>query len=343
MATKAKMIEVVEIPDDDHIPISVPGEPKKQPEIGANKEDAISVESYCQSMENRDFALAIMSSIFPKSSRKPKKRIFIDLSREIEQTPDDDIQVLDSFPLQNRNSRRRRSGNFNFELGESSNTQSGSVFVCEICVEEKFSSESFSINGCTHSFCSECICKYIGSKLQDNITQIGCPVSGCLGLLEPEDCRLILPREVFDRWGKALCEAVILDSQKFYCPYKDCSAMLINDGGIAIALSNCQYCERYFCAQCNVPWHMGMDCRGFQSLNKDEREAEDIMLMHLAKNNKWIRCPKCRFYVEKSSGCSFIRCRYCLFLDLIHPGIAFESLISSFSHYNYLHYCVVYM
>lgn len=119
--------------------------------------------------------------------------------------------------------------------------------------------------------------------------------------------------------------------------------MLINDGGIAIALSNCQYCERYFCAQCNVPWHMGMDCRGFQSLNKDEREAEDIMLMHLAKNNKWIRCPKCRFYVEKSSGCSFIRCRYCLFLDLIHPGIAFESLISSFSHYNYLHYCVVYM
>ncbi|KAL8093819.1 E3 ubiquitin-protein ligase RSL1-like [Apium graveolens] len=310
MATHAKPIEIVEIPDDDddHIPVSVPGDPSKKPAVGGNKDDAIPVESYCQSMENRDFALAIMSSIFPKSSRNPKKRVFIDLSREIEDTPDDDIQVLDSFTIKNGNSRRKRALNSNFELGESSNAQSGS-FVCEICIDEKLFRESFSINGCTHSYCSDCICKYIVGKLQDNITQICCPVSGCLGLLEPEDCRAILPREVFDRWGKALCEAVILDSHKFYCPYKDCSAMLINDGGMPFALSNCQYCERYFCAQCNVPWHLGMDCREFQNLSQDERGAEDVMLMQLAKNNKWIRCPRCRFYVEKSSGCLFIRCR----------------------------------
>uniref|UniRef100_A0A166C1F4 RBR-type E3 ubiquitin transferase n=1 Tax=Daucus carota subsp. sativus TaxID=79200 RepID=A0A166C1F4_DAUCS len=308
MTTQANPAEIVEIPDDDHLPISVPADPAKKPAVGAHKDDAIPVESYYQSMENRDFALAIMSSIFPKSSRNVKKRVFIDLSREIDDGDDDDVMVLDSFP-----SRRRKRGvgitkNPNFEHGESSNRQSG-VFVCEICVDEKNFSEKFAISGCDHSYCSDCVCKYIASKLGDNIPQITCPVSGCLGLLEPEDCRLILPPEVFDRWGKALCEAVILDSQKLYCPYKDCSAMLVNDGGMAIALSNCQYCERYFCAQCNVPWHLGMECREFQSLNKDEREAEDIMLMQLAKNNKWIRCPKCRFYVEKSYGCLFIRCR----------------------------------
>lgn len=307
MGTKGKSVEIVEIldDDDDYISITIPGNQIKQAASGANKEEAISVESYCQTMKNSD----------------SKKRVFSDLFHEIQENPDQEVQVLDSFSFHNRNPRSRITINSIFELGESSDTRSGSLSVCEICVNEKLPSEFFSINGCSHSYCTDCIRKYIASKLLDNITQITCPVLGCLGLLEPEDCRLILPREVFDRWGKALCEAVILDSQKFYCPYRDCSAMLINDDGEMVALSNCQYCERDFCVQCNVPWHLGMDCKEFQSLNENEREAEDIMLMQLAKNCRWYRCPNCRFYIEKFAGCSYVKCRYCLLLDTSHSGI----------------------
>lgn len=281
---------------------------------GTSKINAISVENYCKSMENRDFALAIMASLFPKSSkRRPKRKSFIDLSREIEEYPDhgvnnNDVQILDSFPFKNRKPFLQQTGISNFEPGQSSNSQAN-PFMCEICAELKPSKESFPIKGCTHSYCSDCIHKYVASKLQDNITQIQCPVSGCAGLLEPEHCRSILPPQVFDRWGDALCEAVILSAHKFYCPYKDCSALLINDTGMIITLSECPICRRYFCAQCNVPWHLGIECGEFQSLNKDERENEDIMLMQLAKFNKWMRCPKCRFYVEKSQGCMFMRCR----------------------------------
>lgn len=34
------------------------------------------------------------------------------------------------------------------------------------------------------------------------------------------------------------------------------------------------------------------------------------MLMNLAKSKKWMRCPKCKFYVERSEGCLFMRCRF---------------------------------
>ncbi|KAI3996446.1 hypothetical protein MKX01_013231 [Papaver californicum] len=131
----------------------------------------------------------------------------------------------------------------------------------------------------------------------------------CQGVLEPEFCQSILPPEVFDRWGKALCEALIHGAKKFYCPFKDCSALLLDEGVGGISQSECPHCRRLFCAQCKVPWHAGIICAEFQKLNVDERGREDIMLIEAAKKNKWQRCPKCKFYVERSSGCLYIKCR----------------------------------
>ncbi|KAM1495206.1 hypothetical protein ACFXTO_029958 [Malus domestica] len=73
--------------------------------------------------------------------------------------------------------------------------------------------------------------------------------------------------------------------------------------------SECPNCKRCFCAQCLAPWHVGIDCAKFQKLNKDEREAEDIMLRNLVQKKNWRRCPNCRFYVERMEGCSLMVCR----------------------------------
>ncbi|PRQ47105.1 putative IBR domain, E3 ubiquitin ligase RBR family [Rosa chinensis] len=106
-----------------------------------------------------------------------------------------------------------------------------------------------------------------------------------------------------------MCEAVILGSQKFYCPFKDCSAMLIDDGAEVVRDSECPNCNRMFCAQCKVPWHAGIECAEFKKLKNDEKGNEDIMLRNLAQKNQWRRCPKSRFYVEKLIGCDTMRCR----------------------------------
>ncbi|KAK9101621.1 hypothetical protein Scep_025051 [Stephania cephalantha] len=190
---------------------------------------------------------------------------------------------------------------------ESSNSKDSS-FVCEICDETKSLMESFDIKGCSHFFVP-CVVKFVVSKIQENITLIHCPEPGCLGVFEPQFCRSILPLEVFDRWADALCEAFILGIQRYYCPYKDCSARLEYDEGMVIRISECPHCHRLFCAQCKVPWHLGIECEDFQKLNKDEREREDVMLLNLARQNKWQRCPLCRFYVERTEGCSFMKCR----------------------------------
>ncbi|CAN0923986.1 E3 ubiquitin-protein ligase RSL1 [Linum grandiflorum] len=307
-------IETVDLLDDDDddyyslTPISDRGKTKRTP---------ISVETYS---EDRDLNIAILASLQTAAGINGDSN-FIDLSLFDD---DDDITLL-SFTTPSNNLTHLPSSssqvfNSTTEAGQSSNSNHPQPapdtkptptldFLCEICAEAQAADESFPIKGCSHAYCKQCMSKYVGSKLQENVSIINCPVSGCGGVLEPEHCRSILPSEVFDRWGNSLCEALILGAQKFYCPFKDCSAMLVDDGSEVVTQAECPHCCRLFCARCKVPWHSDIDCDKFQKLHKDEREKEDIMLMNLAGKKSWKRCPSCRMYVERKSGCRYIKCR----------------------------------
>lgn len=197
-------------------------------------------------------------------------------------------------------------------------TPDSTTFMCEICTEKKSCEYSFPILGCTHTYCSNCINTYIWFKLEDNIIEITCPVPGCVGLLEPNHCQPILSPQVYESWANAIYESKI---QKIVCPYKDCSALLINqDINRVFTKFKCSICARLFCAQCDVIWHKGLKCNEYNklkeeeemmlmNLNRDEKEKEGIMLMKLAKKNKWMRCPHCKIYVQKLDGCNNVVCR----------------------------------
>ncbi|GAV61615.1 IBR domain-containing protein [Cephalotus follicularis] len=187
---------------------------------------------------------------------------------------------------------------------------SASFSFCDICVERKESDRMFNIDGCVHSYCSNCVSKHVAAKIQDNITIVTCPGLNCKAVLERDTCGPVLSKEVLDQWNDALCKELISASPKIYCPFKDCSAMLMNDSeGEVIKESECPFCHRLFCAECQVPWHPGVKCEDYQRLNEDERGRDDLMMRDLAKQKKWSRCPKCKFYVERTEGCPHITCR----------------------------------
>ncbi|XP_020243742.1 E3 ubiquitin-protein ligase RNF144A-like isoform X2 [Asparagus officinalis] len=205
-----------------------------------------------------------------------------------------EVETIDRKGKKPKRESKRRS----IEIGESSTPPPADPDAyCSICMEPKFKYECFSLKNCSHLYCSACVSQYIEAKVEENVTSIMCPDPSCSdGYLEPEMCRSILKPEVFNRWGNALCEAMI-GAMKFYCPFKDCSALLIDErGGEVIKQSECPHCFRLFCAQCKVPWHTGVNC-------------EDFAKLGMAKKSNWQRCPKCKFYVEKVDGCMFIKCR----------------------------------
>ncbi|KAL6200887.1 hypothetical protein ACLB2K_024602 [Fragaria x ananassa] len=109
---------------------------------------------------------------------------------------------------------------------------------------------------------------------------------------------------MFEKWGRILCEDMIIGSQKFYCPFKDCSAMLIDDGAEAVRESECPNCKRLFCAQCKVPWHAQLTCSQFKRRSKNDPEKEDIMMEKLAFKKHWRKCPWHRRASSPESGLS---------------------------------------
>ncbi|KAL6846158.1 hypothetical protein ACP4OV_023606 [Aristida adscensionis] len=189
----------------------------------------------------------------------------------------------------------------------------GEGFSCGICMETVHLRKLFPIDGCAHAFCARCVRRYIAAKVGENVLSIGCPDPGCRGgLLQPEDCRDVIPPPLFRRWGAALCDAA-LGALKLYCPFRDCSALLADDhgdGGAAAAASvECPHCGRAFCPRCKVPWHDGVDCAEFERLGADERGREDLLLRKIAQQRKWQRCTRCKMFVERSEGCTFMKCR----------------------------------
>lgn len=251
-----------------------------------------------------------------RKGKRPIKEIsFIDLDgfEALEHDPDDRRGRRASGSAHRLSKRRCLEEDSVTEVGESSAAPPTEPKVyCSICMEEKFDFESFRMRGCSHLYCTSCASQYVAAKVEGNEVLIGCPEPSCeTGFIEMDMCQSILSPKVIDQWGSRLCEE-ILEPTRFYCPYKDCSALLIHEGrinGEVIRESECPHCYRLFCAQCKAPWHLDMTCEAYQQLGEDEKGREDLTLMKMAKSQHWQRCPKCKFYVERIDGCNYMRCR----------------------------------
>ncbi|XP_004511456.1 uncharacterized protein [Cicer arietinum] len=69
------------------------------------------------------------------------------------------------------------------------------------------------------------------------------------------------------------------------CPFKGCSVLLLNEGIEFVTNVECPSCHGLFCAQCNVPWHVGLTCQEFQFQRKHKCFAGDSQ-NHIPKKRK---------------------------------------------------------
>ncbi|PIN02047.1 Ubiquitin--protein ligase [Handroanthus impetiginosus] len=190
-----------------------------------------------------------------------------------------------------------------------SRVQHSSQCFCGICLENKESWQMFTNDQCSHSFCYDCMTSHIVTKIQDKLKDMTCPAPNCKATLDFNACRSIIPDDALVQWDELLCVSLIPESQKLYCPFSDCSAMLVNDSGQVLRKIKCLICKRSFCAECRVPWHSDFTCKEFQKLYDRKGGNDDKIVKTLAKKKNWQKCPKCKMYVEKTEGCLHITCR----------------------------------
>ncbi|XP_042496568.1 E3 ubiquitin-protein ligase RNF144A-like isoform X2 [Macadamia integrifolia] len=182
-----------------------------------------------------------------------------------------------------------------------------SRITCEICIEPIPKSQKFkNKKRCDHSFCTDCIAKYIEAKMEEELaSNLKCPGLNCEVPLDPISCRSILTQRQFEKWCDVLCEATVLKWERVYCPYQDCSALILNEcGESGVKKTKCPNCKKLFCYLCKIPWHVGLGCERTVEM----RERNEILFTELVQRKRWTRCPICKHCVELVSGCPVVRC-----------------------------------
>lgn len=191
--------------------------------------------------------------------------------------------------------------------------------ICSICCEEKLLSMVL-IMKCSHKFCSQCMTTYVEDKIQSTQVPIKCPQSRCNYCISAVQCKSFLTVSSYEALEKILIEADILDSNKIYCTYHDCSVMLdlrecvpcvANDSnGWDYGIVECPACERSICANCCVAWHDSMTCEEYQNMPSEERDAFDLTLRRMGRNAKMRRrCHQCHSFVRRPHGSLHMTCR----------------------------------
>ncbi|KAB1222136.1 hypothetical protein CJ030_MR2G002686 [Morella rubra] len=188
---------------------------------------------------------------------------------------------------------------------------------CSICCEDKLSLMMITMK-CSHKFCSNCMRTYVDGKVQSSQVPIRCPELRCKYYISTTDCRSFLPLTSYESLEKVVAEANVLHSDRIYCPFPNCSALLDPRECLSARASSssqlenscveCPVCRRFICVECGVPWHSSMNCEEYQNLPLEERDAADITLHRLAQTKRWKRCQQCRSMIELTQGCYHMTC-----------------------------------
>ncbi|XP_047182939.1 E3 ubiquitin-protein ligase RSL1 [Vigna umbellata] len=189
---------------------------------------------------------------------------------------------------------------------------------CAICLEDTAVSQIFSVDGCQHRYCFSCMKQHVEVKLLHGMVP-KCPHEGCKYELLVDSCQKFLTQKLTDIMRQRQAEASIPVAEKVYCPYPRCSALmtktevfeysknLIGESELS-GPKKCLKCHGLFCFNCKVPWHSGMTCFMYKTLNPNP-PAEDLKLKFLASRSLWRQCVKCNHMIELAEGCYHMTCR----------------------------------
>jgi len=201
---------------------------------------------------------------------------------------------------------------------------------CAICFNDIVAEGMFSVDKCRHRFCFQCVKQHVEVKLLHGMAP-KCPHDGCKSELVIDACGKLLTPKLSKLWQQRLQENAIPVTERVYCPYPRCSALMsktkISESAKSLlslypksGVRRCVECRGLFCVDCKVPWHGNLSCTEYKKLHP-EPPADDVKLKSLANNKMWRQCGKCQHMIELSQGCNHITCRYLSISLHIDPPI----------------------
>ena len=195
-------------------------------------------------------------------------------------------------------------------LGEEA-TENGVAGTCIICYDD---GTAFTrLPCCREIVCPSCLTQAIQTRLSDGLIEFPCPNPECSDPIGRTEVLRHLTREEKDRFERLRVNAES-DGKRKTCPH--CSH--ITEHTLPVRKMRkfreeevkiqCENCRIEWCYKCHAPWHQDLTCKAFTKGNRQFQKWTKDRPNGVANCQK---CPTCRVYIQRSTGCDHMTCNRC--------------------------------
>ena len=241
---------------------------------------------------------------------KPKKKSIIDSIKNSVGYSSEEKNSNEEKNYTNSSDKENEKNMLNEPFIDSENKKDIKITVsnknpvnCDLCLMEMNEDEIIKNKlSCNHLFCDDCYLNYLQEKIKNNkVGKISCMQFKCPHEFDDEFIISHLNQDqvLIDKYKKFKLRNQLYSNENIkFCPIKDCESYAKKEGD-----NNYVTCleGHQFCFQCSKPWHGKKKCQ--DEIDKDFKKW---------KRNKIVkRCPNCKFWTEKNSGCNHMTCPEC--------------------------------
>ena len=211
--------------------------------------------------------------------------------------------------------------------------------TCIVCYIEEtdFITNSTQRKCCKEFVCQECISTIIHTNIEnEGQTFISCPNPSCDGAIEKDEILSHITGKTKEKFDRLRTEAEGSNTKKA-CP--NCSYLTehqlpkrfrkYKEENVQIT---CEKCNYVWCFACHAPWHINLSCKEFKKGNKDFKKWTSGRSTRGIANCQ--KCPLCRVYIQRSTGCDHMTCNRCDTHFCYKCGGRFSGIIGLGDHYD---------
>ena len=204
---------------------------------------------------------------------------------------------------------------------------------CIVCLDEAVAVSKRPC--CSKNVCKDCMTQMVRLSVTEGKVHITCPNTECEKLLtDAEIIQLIGQDSDLEHKYDRFKLDYVKDGNKKTCPrccliteHRLPRKFRLKESDVKL---KCTSCDLEWCFKCHAPWHEGMTCKAFRTGDKQfkkyTKERQDRMTPNCQK------CPLCRVYIERSSGCPHMTCGRCGTEFCYYCGDVFIPILSEIFH-----------
>ena len=196
---------------------------------------------------------------------------------------------------------------------------------------------------CSQSLCADCMSTMITVKVNDGQTYMPCPNPDCNKAFQREvivkHIRDDDIRNKYERFrlnaegdkGKKTCPNCCLITEQDLPAFDPKRKNQLTPSEYNITCSECSF---QWCFNCHSPWHEGLSCQSYRKGDKQFTKWTKGRMVGYTPNCQ--QCPKCKVYIERSTGCDSMTCNRCKTNFCYKCGETFTGFPGLGDHYKHL-------